>query len=283
MRREKATMRLTPVIRPALAAAAVLLFWSSLSVSQAQPGPPAPPPQREGLTREPPSIVVAGRGQATAAPDRAVVRLGATAQAEQAQTAQDQVNAIVARAIDALKKAGIAESDIQTMDVSLHPVYSDGGPIPLDQQGRRPREPRITGYRASNTVEVRVNDIGKVGAVIDAGVTAGANQLQGVSFELKDDATARAEALKRAIGKARADAQTIANALGVTLGPIDEALAGGRNEVFPQQRFAGMAMEAMAAGGTPVQPGEIDVVATVTLRYRIARDDHSPATQPARP
>ncbi|HEV2295303.1 MAG TPA: SIMPL domain-containing protein [Tepidisphaeraceae bacterium] len=233
--------------------------------------------------REPPSIVVTGRGEASAAPDRAVVRLGATAQAEQAQTAQDQVNAIVARAIDALKRAGIAERDIQTRDLSLHPVYSEAGHIPLDQRGRGPREPRITGYRASNTVEVRVNEVGKVGAVIDAGVTAGANELQGVTFELKEDATARTEALKRAIEKARADAQTIADALGVTLGPIDEALAGGRNEIFPQQRFAGMAMEAMPASGTPVQPGEIDVGATVTLRYRIAGGDRSPATQPARP
>ena len=232
--------------------------------------------------RQPPSIIATGRGESRATPDRAVVRLGAVAQAEQAQTAPDQVNAIVGRAIDALTKAGVAERDIQTADVSLHPVYSDGGPIPLAQPGRGPREPRITGYRASNTVEVRVDDVGKVGAVIDAGVSAGANQLQGVTFELKDDAKARAEALARAVEKARADAQTMAAALGVTLGPVEEAMAGERDQIYPQPRFARMAMEAMAAGGAPVQPGEVDVVATVTLRYRIARGDQ-PATQPARP
>jgi uncharacterized protein YggE len=265
--------------------ALAVIVGSSLvgtSAALAQPREPGPPmPGRDGPGREPPSIIATGRGEATATPDRAVVRLGAVAQAEQAQTAQDQVNAIVSRAIDALKKAGIAERDIQTADVSLSPVYTDG-PIPLDQQGHGPREPRISGYRASNTVEVRANDITKVGAVIDAGVSAGANQLQGVTFELKDDAKARAEALAKAVEKARADAQTMAAALGVTLGPVDEAIAGSGNEIFPQPRYR-LAMEAMAAGGTPVQPGEVNVVATVTLRYRIALAGGGPATQSARP
>ncbi|MGB7160524.1 MAG: SIMPL domain-containing protein, partial [Tepidisphaeraceae bacterium] len=87
--------------------------------------------------QEHPSIIATGRGESKAPPDRAVVRLGAVAQAEQASAAQDQVNAIVGRAIDALKKvAGVAERDIQTADVSLAPVYSDGGPIPPDQRGQ---------------------------------------------------------------------------------------------------------------------------------------------------
>jgi uncharacterized protein YggE len=281
-------MRFTLGNRRTLGAVAFSLLALSFSpAARAQPrepGPPFPPPQREGAMREPPSIVVTGRGESKAAPDRAVVRLGAVAQAEQAQAAQDQVNAIVGRAIDALKKVGIAERDIQTAGISLSPVFSDGGPIPLDQPGRGLREPRISGFRASNTVEVRVNDVAQVGAVIDAGVNAGANELQGVSFELKDDAKARSEALARAVEKARADANTMAAALGVALGPVEEAMAGGRNDIFPPPQFGRMAMEALAAGGTSVQPGEVEVVATVTLRYRIARTDSPPpATKPARP
>ena len=274
-------MRFAPTVRRAFAVVVVgsFMLWLGSPLAVAQPRDPDGPPRREGPVREPPSIIATGRGESKAAPDRAVVRLGAAVQAEQAQAAQDQVNAIVARAIDALKKAGVTEKDIQTTDASLHPVYADGGPIPLDQRGQ-PREPRITGYRASNVVQVGVNDVAKVGAVIDAGVNAGANQLQGVTFELKDDAKARAEALAKAVEKAKADAQTIAAALGVTLGPVEEAFAGG-DVVFPQPRYRALAMEAMAAGGAPVQPGEVDVNATITLRYRIAGGGRGPATQPA--
>ena len=141
----------------------------------------------------------------------------------------------------------------------------------VDAQGNpRVREPRITGYRASNVLEARVNDIAKVGDVVDAGIDAGANELQGVTFELKDDAKARADALRQAVDEARADAEMLAAALGVQLGPIEEAMRGGGG-VFPPQPLMRGRMGMMAAEmATPVQPGEVRVSASVTLRYRIS-------------
>jgi uncharacterized protein YggE len=263
--------------RPARVVAALLALLLLAPVAFAQPQPPRdpeppppPPPRREPM-RDPPSIVVTGRGESAAAPDRAVVRLGAVGEAKDAKAAQEQVNQVTRKVIDAVKNVGIDERDVQTSDLSLEPVYSHPPPIPFDQQGRQqqPQEPRITGYRAHNTLEIRVNEIAKVGDVVDAGIGAGANQLQGVSFQLHDDAKPRAEALRQAVEKARADAETLAAALGVQLGPIDEAMTGHADVFPPQPRMARMMAGAAMEMATPVQPGEVRVHATVSLRYRI--------------
>ena len=211
------------------------------------------------------TLRVAGDGQIQVSPDHAIVRLGATAQAEEATAAQDQVNLIMEKALAGLREMGIAEEKIQTSDLSLWPVYEQPQP---DARGMM-RPPNIVGYQASNVVSVDLDDLTKIGAVIDACVAAGANQLQGVQFGLRNDTRAKAEALRRAVEAARSKAEVLAQATGLPLGPLMELNESGVDfQPPPQPMYArGMAME--MAADTQVQPGQLTVTARVTLVYRL--------------
>lgn len=261
---------------PAIAAICLLVgIFATPAVSSAQPDPQRP---REG-PRQGPTVTVSGEGQSQAAPDAATVRLGATVQAEEAGEAQAQVSQIMQRAIEAVKGLGVEEQAIQTADLSLYPVYSDSRPRPNQDGGEG--EPQIVGYRASNTLAVELDDLGKIGDVIDAAVEAGANQLQGVEFELRNDLEARSEALRRATRIARAKAQVLAEAVGMPLGDLVEIRESGVNVRPPVPMYgARMAMEADAS--TPVQPGQLTVTANVTLVYRLSQGRNRPVTQPER-
>lgn len=211
---------------------------------------------------EPPILTVAGTGQARVAPDVATVRLGVLAQGATAREAQDRVNRSGQAILDAIRKAGIPAERIQTIGLSLTPQYA---------QGRPDQGPRITGYQASNTVTVRVEDLAKVGPVIDAGLAAGANNLDGVDFGLKDDSAARATALTDAVRSARTKAEALARALRVKLVEILEVAEGGVSVSPPPSPFRGrVALAAEAIATTPVSAGEVGVEASVTIRWRIA-------------
>lgn len=211
-----------------------------------------------------PTITVSGSGEVSAAPDRAVVRLGAEAQANEAAGAQAQVNDIVQQALQQIRAVGIEERKIQTTGVSLYPVYEPQQFKPNEV----PAAPRVAGYRASNVIQVEVNNLALVGKVIDAGVKAGANRIEGVSFDLQNDLPARTEALKQAVAEARAKAATMAAALDVKLAGVAEGIEGGVNTIPPMPRLGVMAAR-VEAPGTPVQPGEMRIQAAVTLRYHI--------------
>jgi len=130
-------------------------------------------------------------------------------------------------------------------------------------------EPRIVAYRAGNTIEITVEQVDLVGGVIDAGLTAGANQLQGISFGLKNDLPQRTRALALAAEDAEAKAQTIARALHVRLSGVLEITEGGVHVVPQREYFAGARAMAAEAMRTPVESGEVQVQATVTVRYEI--------------
>jgi uncharacterized protein len=215
-----------------------------------------PAPEREPFLR------VAGEAEVSAEPDRAVVTLGVTAQAPEARAAQEQVNQSMQRVVAAVVAADVPAGQIQTVGLALHPVYSHPTPGPRGEH----REPRIVGFRASNTVRVQVEDPGLLGRVIDAGLGAGANQLQGISFVLADDTLQRAEALSRAVQSGRAKAEALASAAGVELLGLQRVEEVETGSFEPMHRMADFAMEA----DTPVQPGQVRVRARVLLSYRIA-------------
>lgn len=214
----------------------------------------------------PPMLTVTGRGEVSVRPDQATVRLGTVAQAEQAGAAQAQVNRVMEAAIEQIKALGIADEHISTAGLTLEPVYNQPPPRPMNDQ---PFEPRIVAFRASNAVRVRIDDLSKIGAVIDAGVSAGANQIEGITFGLKDETEARSRALRQAVQSARAKAASIAEALEIRLGPVQD-VTEVTDSIMPRREL-GVAMARMAAdfGGTPVQPGQIQIDATVTIQYRI--------------
>ena len=133
------------------------------------------PEGREGSMDVVPVLTVSGLGQARVTPDEAVVRMGVVAQAKTARAAQDEVNRVAGAVLEAVRKLGIEAKDVQTSGLSLSPLYAQTRP------GEEDKAPQITGYQASNSVTVRIEDLAKAGPVIDAGLSAGANSLEGVT------------------------------------------------------------------------------------------------------
>jgi uncharacterized protein len=210
-----------------------------------------------------PVIVVNGEGEVRVAPDQATVRIGVVRQAPTAQAAQDQANTAANEILSSLTRLGIAAADVQTSRLTLNPVYAPRSP-------ESSQAPRIVAYQASNIVSVRLSDLNRVGPTIDAALKAGSNEIQGVSFGLRDDSGARRQALKQAVMEAQKKAETIAEAARLVLGaPIEIAESGV--SIVPRGDFAEMPMMRTAAAPVPTQvsPGDIEVRANVMIRYKI--------------
>lgn len=231
-----------------------LVFALLLTAVPQQPPMPMPP-------APPPVLVVTGNAEILATPDEATVRLGIVRQAPGAQPAQDQANTVAHEILSAIGKLGVPAQQIQTSRLMLTPVYTPRGPEAREA-------PRIVAYNAANTVSVRLDDLSLIGPVIDAGLKAGANQLEGVQFGLRNDLTTREQALKQAVNEARAKALAMADALSVRLGEVMEVSEGGVS-VMPRANFAMPMMARAEMAPTPVSPGQIEVHASVTIRYRI--------------
>lgn len=214
------------------------------------------------------TLNVRGSAEVRAAPDEATVRLGVLAQELTARAAQSRANEIASAILRGLTALEIPESEIQTSELRLHPVFA---PQPQPRSTREePEEPRIVAYRATNVVSVRLTDLDKVGPAIDAGLEAGSNQLQGVEFGLQDDLPTREEALRLAVKEARSKAQALAEALEVELASVLEVNEGGVSVRMPRFADNVAMMRAEAASiGTPVAAGQIVVSAEVSIRYRI--------------
>ena len=204
----------------------------------------------------PREIVVSGEGRVAVQPDVAVLSLGVTREARLAKDALDDTSREVAKVLEVLKRAGLAARDIQTSSVSLSPRWD------------RPQNntlPRVVGYIASNTLSIRLRDLEALGGLMDQVVGSGANQMNGLSFTLADrgpvEDEARAEAVKDAVAKAR----LLAEAAGVTLGPVRRITEGGG-----QGPVAGAFRSEAFAADVPVAAGEIDVRISVTVTFDIA-------------
>jgi len=211
-----------------------------------------------------PTVTVHGEGVVSVRPDRALVRFGAVAEDEDAGEAQSAVNEIVGRATEAVRDLEIEGTVVQTRGLSLSPRYERGR-----GGGRAGEDPEIVGYRASLTIEVRVDEVERVGEVVDAALGEGANTLQGVSFMLRDDGEATGEALASAVGEARGKAERIASALGVALGGLVEVRERGVGVPGPRPMQRGVMMSMAEGSPTPVEAGEQEVRASVVMTYRL--------------
>jgi uncharacterized protein YggE len=224
-----------------------------------------------------PGLTVFGRGEVSATPDRAVVRLGAVAQAETAGAAQGRVDAAVRGILKGIRALGIPEEKMATVQLTLTPIYRDRS----KGSAGEPQEPVIVGYRAGNIVRVTVDDLKILGQVVDAGLSAGANRVDGISFDLKDDSGHRRQALGLAARDAQSKAESIAAAMGVQLGRVRSISEGGVNIVRPQMMDAVAAYAVREA--VPIRPGQLQVEASLTVSYDIV-ERPLPASpgQPAR-
>ena len=203
------------------------------------------------------SIRVTGQSTITANPDRAQIDIGVETHAAQSQAAATQNATRLTAALAALRKAVGSSGEIKTASYSLNPEYE------YHPNGTR----ALTGYVANNVVRVTLNDLSKVGSVIDAATEAGANEVQDVRFTLSDQQAVRAQALREAVLRAKADSAVLASALDLKvlrIISVDSSDGGG-----PIQHIVPMARMAAAKAPTPIEPGTIDVTANVSLTVEV--------------
>jgi hypothetical protein len=212
--------------------------------------PPAPPPQ--------PTIVTRGQAIVTARPDRAFVTIAAESRARVSADAQKQNAAAMTAVLQKIEQAGVPKDAIQTTGYDLRPEfdYANG-------------KQTFRSFLARNTVEVRLDEIDRVGTVIDAAAAGGATTITGVRFDVRDRAALERTALRQAVADARARADAAAAGAGATIDRVIRVEEDGVpfEPPRPMMRMA----EAIVAGNvpTPVEPSTIEIHARVTLTVSI--------------
>ncbi|UWU77233.1 SIMPL domain-containing protein [Bradyrhizobium huanghuaihaiense] len=205
----------------------------------------------------PAAISVSGEASVSVAPDLAQIDAGVANDAKTAKEASDANNAAMGKVLLALKGAGIAEKDYQTSRLSLQPQYGQN-----KSTGASP----VTGFRASNRVTVKIRDVTKVATIIDTLVSAGANDIGNISFEVTQASKLLDDAREQAVADARRKAEVYAKATGVTLGSPLSISEGSA----PMPLFKGrMAQEPMARVSAAVAPGEETLSVTVNVSWAI--------------
>jgi uncharacterized protein YggE len=194
------------------------------------------------------------------APDIATIGAGVTTDAATATAAMEQNSQAMQQVVARIKALGIAPKDIQTTGINLNPRYD------YDQTTQRQV---FRGYQAQNRVSVILRNIDAAGRVLDALVAAGATDLSGPSFGIDDDEPAKAEARKRAVARADAQARSYAAMLGyqnVKVLAISESM-NGSGPVMPMSKMRGVAE--MQAAAPPVEPGMVWTGISVAITYEL--------------
>ena len=222
-------------------------FWLALAIALpvgAQDGP------------LPATVRARGEAVVSARPDQAQIDIGVLTEAPTAQAAAQQNAKQLSDVLAELKKTLPPSATIETINYSLNPNYRyprDGG------------KPTISGYTATNTVRVTVDDLAAVGKVIDTATKTGANTVNRIHFRIKDEQKVRARALAEATQQARSSADAMARAAGLKLGPIVRLEETSPPVVRPVMQEMAMAARAADAPPTPIEPGMIDVRAIVSI------------------
>lgn len=204
-------------------------------------------------------ISVSGTGEASGAPDLALIDLGVSAEAKTVEEARDTAAEAMNDVLDAIKDDGVADEDIQTRQFRIEPEYEypDGERV-------------LTGFRVTNIVQVKVRDLDRVSQVIDDVADAAGDvvQVQSLSFTIDEPEALRAEAREEAMADARAKAESLADLAGVKLGEplsINESIVGVPPMPYLEAAPAGRG----GAEVTPIEPGELEVSVSVDVLYAI--------------
>ena len=196
-------------------------------------------------------ITVSGNGVVRATPDRAEISFGVVTQGRTASQALAANDTAIQRVVAALRAAGIARADIQTRSFSLSPRFSEEGD-------------ELLGYTAQNTVAIQLRALDRAGAVIDAAVGAGANQVYGPSLSRSDARELYRNALRAGVEDARTKAQAIATAAGVSLGGVVGVVEQGSESEPPAMASAD------ARVASPIEPGTQAIAATVAVTFAVS-------------
>ncbi|MBU1346563.1 MAG: SIMPL domain-containing protein [Alphaproteobacteria bacterium] len=243
--------------RALMIGAALAAFGAPAAFAQSAPTGPM---QVHAMAQQP-ALNLSAYGEVKAAPDMATITFGVQTEAPTAQAAMADNARRMQEVFAALSRAGIADRDIQTSGLNLSAQY--------DYQQDQP--PRLRGYQASNQVTVQIMDLTKVGATADAVVSAGVNQINGISFGLRDPKAAEDQARQLAVRALQDKARLYAQALGVELGGIRSLNEGGGYQPQPPVLYSGARMAMADSAQTPVAAGELTVRIDITGTYDLAR------------
>lgn len=203
-------------------------------------------------------LTLTAEGQTTRTPDVAEVSTGVVTTAPTAAAAMRDNAARMNAVVDAVKKAGVADRDIQTSGLNLSPQYR--------YENNQP--PVLTGYQASNTVSLRIRNIADTGKLLDALVAVGANQINGPNFVVDKPEAALNEARVAAVKTGRARADLYAGAAGLKVKRIVSITEAGGFDPGPRPMMMKAAMEA-APAASPVAPGEVALNVNVTMTFEL--------------
>lgn len=213
-------------------------------------------------------LTVTAQGSSTREPDLASYTAGVTTQGATASEALSSNSAQMTKVIAALKRAGIADKDVQTSNLNVNPVYSQPKRLPDGNYEDGPQ--RIVGYQVNNTVSVRQRKLGDMGKVIDALVSAGANQVNGPNFQLSEPEAAQDEARAEAMKSARARAELYAKASGLRVARIVSISESGGYTPQPVMYVRKEARDMALASAPPVAAGELEMNVNVTVQFELA-------------
>ncbi|WP_434027620.1 SIMPL domain-containing protein [[Pseudomonas] boreopolis] len=203
---------------------------------------------------------IASEAEAKRVPDVASLSAGVVTQAPDGDTAMRQNAQQMEKVMQAIRGAGIAEKDVQTSGITLYPQYTY----------KEGENPRITGYQASNTVNLKVRDLTRLGKVLEVLAAQGANQINGPSFEIDKPEPVYDEARIAALKQAQARAETYAKSLGLRVRRIVSISEGRGGGVRPMPM---MRMQAMAADAAtpPVSPGETSLSVNLDVTFELGK------------
>jgi len=196
------------------------------------------------------TITVNGSGKSSTVPDEAQFCFDVEDHADTAGAASNANSAAMRNVIDALRRAGVADKDMQTVQVSVSPIYNDAGS-------------KVIGYVATNSV-CATTSVADAGSVADAALNAGADRVEGPNLTKADSDKLYDDALRASVADARSRAEVLADAAGVKVGEV-VSIQEGSEPSYPVAYDL-----ALASPEAPIQPGTQDIEATVTVTYATA-------------
>lgn len=241
---------------------AVLVGLAALAVSptRALVAQGAPTPGSGTVLANSPRIVTTATEEVEIAPDRAVITFTVETKGRTAAAAGSENARIQAAVLDTLRRVGIASAQLKTQGVSINPEYE------YPREGGRPT---VVGYQAQNSIQVEVRQISLIGTVIDAGLSRGATNVGGLRFFASSTEAATREAMRKAVVRARADADAIAEAAGGRIAGVIEIVANPSmaNPGAPMMAMTMMRSAERADVATPIESGVLKVIVSVEARF----------------
>lgn len=237
------------VILAALVVISAVTFWT------VRPNASGQATMAAAESKDLPVISVSGEASVNVKPDTVVVNIGVHTEAPNAKDSIAQNSARMNALVDALAKAGVKKDDMLTTRYSVQPVYE------YKVRG----EPRLIGFQTRNTLQITLSASANVGQIIDIAAGAGANIVENISFQVRDLAKHRDEALTQAMTDARRRAEVLAKSAGVTIKGVKSIVESGGE--MPVRPVYAMDMKMAAGPETPIMGGDMVIRFTVRVEY----------------